>query len=315
MRIGIDLGGTKIEGRRARPRRPPRGRAAARRRPPAITTATVARRARPGPGHRARGRARRPRSASACRARCRRRPGWSRTPIPPASTAGRSTATSWPRSAARSVSPTTPIASPCPRRSTARPPGRKVVFGVILGTGVGGGIAVEGRLVDRRQRASPASGATTPCPGPPTTSVPARCAIAAGAAASRSFLSGPSLARDAGAPDAETVEARAAAGDGAAEAALARYEDRLARALAGVINLLDPDAIVLGGGLGRIDAALRQRAAPVGPARFFRHGRRPALCRPPGAIRAASAAPPGCGRTAERFFLAYVRMFCYNMRT
>jgi fructokinase len=72
------------------------------------------------------------------------------------------------------------------------------------------------------------------------------------------FLSGPGLARDhesAGgeACSAERIVARAAQGDAASEAALARYEDRLSRALAGVINLLDPEVIVLGGGLSGIE--------------------------------------------------------------
>ena len=69
------------------------------------------------------------------------------------------------------------------------------------------------------------------------------------------FLCGPALAADAdgpGARDAGPLAARAAAGDAAAAAALARHADRLARALAHVVNLLDPDCIILGGGLSNL---------------------------------------------------------------
>jgi fructokinase len=68
------------------------------------------------------------------------------------------------------------------------------------------------------------------------------------------YLSGPALARDAGAGiDAPQIVARAAQGDARCEAALARYEERLARALASVVNILDPDVIVLGGGVSNVD--------------------------------------------------------------
>ncbi|HET6896805.1 MAG TPA: ROK family protein, partial [Vicinamibacteria bacterium] len=71
------------------------------------------------------------------------------------------------------------------------------------------------------------------------------------------FLSGPGLAHDHERATGESADApelvrRAAAGDTVAEATLARYEDRMARALAGVINILDPDVIVLGGGMSNL---------------------------------------------------------------
>jgi fructokinase len=76
------------------------------------------------------------------------------------------------------------------------------------------------------------------------------------------YLSGPALARDhvrAGGEhlEAAAIAARAAAGDAACEATLARYEDRLARALASVINVLDPDVIVLGGGVSNLERLYR----------------------------------------------------------
>jgi fructokinase len=78
-----------------------------------------------------------------------------------------------------------------------------------------------------------------------------------------SFLSGPALALDHRQATGEAVDGtdlagRAAAGDAAAEATFARYEDRLARALATVMNLVDPEVIVLGGGLSRIERLYKQ---------------------------------------------------------
>ncbi len=77
------------------------------------------------------------------------------------------------------------------------------------------------------------------------------------------WLNGAALARDYGAGAGLEVEAaevarRASAGDGLARAAIARYEQRLATALAGIINILDPDVVVLGGGLASIDSLYQQ---------------------------------------------------------
>ncbi len=129
--------------------------------------------------------------------------------------------------------------------------GAKSVFGVILGTGVGGGF-----VIDRR----PVTGANAiagewghlPLPWPADDERPGPLCYCGRFGCIETFLSGPALAREAGAPDAATVAAAAAAGSAAADAVLARYEERLARGLAMVIDLLDPDAIVLGGGLGQI---------------------------------------------------------------
>lgn len=155
--------------------------------------------------------------------------------------------------------------------------GADVVFGVILGTGVGGGIVVRGRTLVGANAIAGEWG-HNPLPGEPDRSRPiAGCAAAdANVAPTRSagdhlptcycgrrgcvetFLSGPGLARDHAAVSGESLEApqiaaRAATGDAACEATLVRYERRLARALAQVINILDPDVIVLGGGLSNLD--------------------------------------------------------------
>jgi len=139
--------------------------------------------------------------------------------------------------------------------------GLAVVFGVILGTGVGGGIVVAGRpLVGCNAIAG--EWGHNPLPWPTPAERPGAACYCGKQGCIETFLSGPNLARDyhetgGEAITAQQLAARAEAGEPAALAALARYEDRLARALAGVINILDPDALVLGGGLSNLDRLYR----------------------------------------------------------
>ncbi len=135
--------------------------------------------------------------------------------------------------------------------------GARTVFAAILGTGVGGGIVVEGRLLVGANAIAGEWG-HNPLPLPAVADLPLPACYCGRAGCIEAYLSGPGMAADhlrhgGEALDAATVTARAAAGDAACDATLARYEARLARALAGVINLLDPDVIVLGGGLSRIE--------------------------------------------------------------
>ncbi len=125
--------------------------------------------------------------------------------------------------------------------------GARIVFGVILGTGVGGGIVIDGRLLVGANAIAGEWG-HSPLPAPGDGERPGPACYCGKHGCIETFLSGPALARDGAAADAATLAAQADAGDPAAAAALARYEDRLARSLATVINLLDPDVIVLGGG-------------------------------------------------------------------
>jgi len=138
--------------------------------------------------------------------------------------------------------------------------GHRLVFGVILGTGVGGGIVVDGRLWTGPQHVAGEWGHHGIDPaGPPCWCGRRGCVEA--------FLSGPALAaahRAAGgaAVDAAEVIARAAAGEAPAAAVVERWLDRFGRALANVIDILDPDVVVLGGGLSNADALYdRGRAA------------------------------------------------------
>ncbi|HJS57795.1 MAG TPA: ROK family protein [Vicinamibacteria bacterium] len=134
--------------------------------------------------------------------------------------------------------------------------GAPVVFGVILGTGVGGGLAVHGRVLPGANAIAGEWG-HNPLPAPKDDERPGPDCYCGRKGCIETFLSGPGLAADhhrasGTARTGEDVVAAAGAGDPAALATLARYADRLARGLAGVINIVDPDAIVLGGGLSRI---------------------------------------------------------------
>ncbi len=138
--------------------------------------------------------------------------------------------------------------------------GAAVVFGVILGTGVGGGVVVGGRLLTGANAIAGEWG-HSPLPWPGDSERPGPACYCGKRGCIETFLSGPGLARDHHAATGESRDApalaAAAESDVAAAATFARYEDRLARSLATVINLLDPDVIVLGGGLSRIDRLYR----------------------------------------------------------
>jgi fructokinase len=131
--------------------------------------------------------------------------------------------------------------------------GAHAVFGVILGTGVGGGIVIDGVALDGRNGIAGEWG-HNPLPWPRDDERPGPACYCGRHGCIETFLSGPGLERDHLAhtgldAQAAQIVAQAEAGDPPARASLARYQERLARALAHVINILDPDVIVLGGGM------------------------------------------------------------------
>ena len=135
--------------------------------------------------------------------------------------------------------------------------GARVVFGAILGTGAGGGVVVGGRAVEGRNRSGGEWG-HNPLPWMSPEEYPGPRCNCGRLACIEQFVSGPALERDHATAtgrrlDPMAIAQEAAQGNAACEAALRRYEDRLARALAHVVNLLDPDVIVLGGGLSNLD--------------------------------------------------------------
>jgi fructokinase len=150
--------------------------------------------------------------------------------------------------------------------------GAHVVFGVILGTGTGGGVVVAGRVLVGPNAIAGEWG-HNPMPWPADDEWPGPQCYCGRTGCIETFLSGPALAeqyrsaRGVGeSVDAASVEVRAAEGDAVAERVLARYAARLGRALASVMNVLDPDVIVLGGGLSNLDRLYQE--APAAWARF-----------------------------------------------
>jgi fructokinase len=134
--------------------------------------------------------------------------------------------------------------------------GARVVFGVIVGTGTGGGVVVDGRVLTGPNAIAGEWG-HNPLPWPRDDERPGPACYCGKAGCVETFLSGPGLARDyrdaTGLQlDPPEIADRAERGEAAADAALARYEGRMARALAVVLNLLDPDVVVLGGGISRL---------------------------------------------------------------
>jgi fructokinase len=135
--------------------------------------------------------------------------------------------------------------------------GANVVFGVIIGTGTGGGIVVS-RHVLTGPNAIAGEWGHNPLPWPSEDERPGPPCYCGKSGCIETFLSGPGLANEffrrgqkvLGAP---AIVGLAESGDPVAEAALCAYEQRMARALASVINVIDPDVIVLGGGMSNVD--------------------------------------------------------------
>ncbi|TAJ55379.1 MAG: ROK family protein [Nevskiaceae bacterium] len=141
--------------------------------------------------------------------------------------------------------------------------GASTVFAAILGTGAGGGIVIHGRLL-AGPNAIAGEWGHNPLPWPRADwgEVPGPEHWDGQRGSIEAWLSGTGFARDhaqrfGGTLRSEEILQGAAAGDGACAESWERYQDRLARALASVINLLDPEVIVLGGGLSKV-AALYQ---------------------------------------------------------
>lgn len=148
--------------------------------------------------------------------------------------------------------------------------GARIVFGVILGTGTGGGIVVDGRVLSGANGISGEWG-HNPLPWPDESELPGPACYCGLRGCVETFLSGAGLQSayaGAGTPGAREIARAALQGDSAAAAAIEIYTRRLAKALASVINVLDPDVIVLGGGLSNI-ASLYARVPAIWAAWIF----------------------------------------------
>ena len=129
--------------------------------------------------------------------------------------------------------------------------GLGVVFAVILGTGCGGGIAIGGRVHEGINRIAGEWG-HTPLPWPEPDEYPGNTCWCGRRNCLETWVAGPALAREAAAATGHEAVAKADSGDARAARAVGRHADRLARGLAVIINVLDPDAIVLGGGVSNL---------------------------------------------------------------
>jgi fructokinase len=139
--------------------------------------------------------------------------------------------------------------------------GAPVVFGVILGTGTGGGVVVHGQILTGRNAIAGEWG-HNPLPWPGGDELPGPTCYCGKHGCIETFLSGPGMAQDHARTtgeelDSQVIAVRAAEGDLPCRATLTRYSDRLARSLAHVINILDPDVIVLGGGMSNMEELYR----------------------------------------------------------
>lgn len=135
--------------------------------------------------------------------------------------------------------------------------GVHIAFGVIIGTGTGGGITIDGHVLVGHNAVSGEWG-HNPLPWPHPGEWPGYACYCGRSGCIETFLSGPGMARDYLAAAGRALEpaeivTMAADGDPDATAAVARYEDRMARALASIINVLDPDVIVVGGGMSKAE--------------------------------------------------------------
>jgi fructokinase len=132
--------------------------------------------------------------------------------------------------------------------------GYKAVFGVIIGTGCGGGLVVDGQMIEGPNRVAGEWG-HVPLPWPKPEELPGIPCWCGQQGCLERYISGTGLAIDCDGPDARDasrISARAAEGEQRAIDALTRHADRLGRGLAVIVNILDPDVIVLGGGLSNM---------------------------------------------------------------
>lgn len=132
----------------------------------------------------------------------------------------------------------------------------EIVFGVIVGTGTGGGVVVNGHILTGPNAIAGEWG-HNPLPWPRDEERPGPKCYCGKLGCVETFLSGPGLAHDYFIHaneklTAKEIVAKAEQGDDVAEDCLQRYEDRMARGLSHVINIVDPDVIVLGGGMSNI---------------------------------------------------------------
>ncbi|WP_454760689.1 ROK family protein [Caulobacter segnis] len=142
--------------------------------------------------------------------------------------------------------------------------GARVVFAVIIGTGCGGGVVVDGRIIDGHNGFGGEWG-HMPLPWPKPEEYPGPECWCGRKGCMEKWVSGPAFSRDAGFATGQATMDAIQSGDASAAAALDRYVDRLSRGLAAICDIIDPDVIVLGGGMSNVDALYDRLPAAIAP--------------------------------------------------
>jgi len=145
--------------------------------------------------------------------------------------------------------------------------GKSVVFGIIAGTGVGGGVVVDGKIITGAHAIGGEWG-HNPLPGARAEEIPGPQCYCGSHGCIEAWCSGPALEREFADATGHNLSAREIAAESEAGGTVARqifdvWLDRFARSIATLVNILDPDAIVMGGGLSNIEAIYRELPARV----------------------------------------------------
>lgn len=145
--------------------------------------------------------------------------------------------------------------------------GARVVFAAILGTGCGGGVVVDGKIIEGHNGVGGEWG-HMPLPWPKPEEYPGPECWCGRNGCMEKWVAGPAFSRDAGFPTGQETMDAIESGDASAAAALDRYVDRLGRGLAAICDIIDPDVIVLGGGMSNVDALYERLPAAIAPRVF-----------------------------------------------
>jgi fructokinase len=142
--------------------------------------------------------------------------------------------------------------------------GARVVFAVIIGTGCGGGVVVDGKIIEGHNGFGGEWG-HMPLPWPKPEEYPGPACWCGRNGCMEKWVSGPAFSRDAGFPTGQATIDAIQSGDASAAEALDRYIDRLGRGLAAICDIIDPDVIVLGGGMSNVDGLYERLPAAIAP--------------------------------------------------
>jgi len=142
--------------------------------------------------------------------------------------------------------------------------GARVVFAVIIGTGCGGGVVVDGKIIEGHNGFGGEWG-HMPLPWPKPEEYPGPACWCGRNGCMEKWVAGPAFSKDADFPTGQATMDAINSGDASAAAALDRYIDRLGRGLAAICDIIDPDVIVLGGGMSNVETLYERLPAAIAP--------------------------------------------------